>query len=865
MAKSKREQTNQTLSAGHESWQRITQLATELATLPETADLPRFITQKLKEFTGAAFVSFGTYLPESKQISLLHVETESSFLTTFRKISGIDTHSVLSPVDEETYARMCIEKIGYCDTLTEVTFGAISPVISTALQKVLGWNRFIGIVYIYEDNLYGTSVLGFRNKDPEPPKEFLTAAASLISVTIRRWKADQERQKTNLAFNLSEEKFRTIFEGSTIGIELYDVKGILVTANKASFDIFGIQDDSSLGFNLFQGTSLNEELKQKLRNGETINYQATFDFDRIRELGQYHSIRTGQAVMEYVITPLTTKGKEVLIGYLLQVQEITERRKSETIQKILYNISNAVVTTRDVQDLIGIIHEQLRVLVDTTNFYVAFYDESSGMLTTPYTKDEKDSFTSWPAAKSMTGYVIMQDKSMLITQKDFQEMVRLGILEMIGIPAACWLGVPLHIDGKVIGAFVMQSYDNPQAYSMKDMEIMEFVSGQISLSIQRKQTEEKLRQNEERFRNLTDTATDGIIAIDAERRITFFNKAAEHIFGYSANEIIFQMVDVIIPEDYRPRLKSMIRHLQTGKSRILGMTFEIKGERKGGEIFPVELSVSKVMVKNETNFIGIIRDITERKKEKEELEKSTKELQESNAAKDKFFSIIAHDLKSPFNSILGLTNVLIEDYQSFNEKEIEKTLTAIKISSERAFELLENLLVWANSQTGRITFNPREFNLKIAIDEIIMLVEAQAARKKIRIISSCKEDCPAFGDNQMIQTVIRNLVSNAIKFTPPGGEITVSITKSDNHIEVSVKDTGTGIAADDIQKLFRIETKYSTRGTENETGTGLGLILCKEFIEKHGGKIWVESEEGKGSTFIFTLFLYEGGVTNPSP
>ena len=223
-----------------------------------------------------------------------------------------------------------------------------------------------------------------------------------------------------------------------------------------------------------------------------MTYQACFDFDLVNKLGQYTTGRTGKGEMEYYITPLMANGEGDLSGYLLQVKEITEQKNAEKIRQMLYNISSAVVTTRDTAELIGIIREELGTLVDTTNFYVAFYNELTGMLSTPYLQDESDNMTSWPAAKSLTGYAIMQNRPVLITDKEFPELIRNGTIEMIGVPSACWLGVPLHVDGKAIGAFVVQSYDNPQAYSVKDMEILEFVSDQISLAVQRKQAEADL-------------------------------------------------------------------------------------------------------------------------------------------------------------------------------------------------------------------------------------------------------------------------------------------------------------------------------------------------------------------------------------
>ena len=370
----------------------------------------------------------------------------------------------------------------------------------------------------------------------------------------------------------------------------------------------------------------------------------------------------------------------------------------------------------------------------------------------------------------------------------------------------------------------------------------------------RKQVEDSLRESEERFRKLTEVATDAIISIDSQGRIQLFNLAAERIFGYTMQEIHFQTIDLLIPEKYgKIFMNGIKRYFDTGVSTILGRIFEFKGKRKNREVFPLEMSLSEAHAGSETIFIGIVRDITHRKRTEMQIQKFTTALRESNATKDKFFSIIAHDLKSPFNAILGLTNVLIEDYRSLDEKRIESLLNTIKSSSERAFDLLENLLVWANSQTGLIDYNPQPLNLKNLISESMELMEGPATNKGIRMDAEVTDKCQVLADKQMILTVLRNLISNAVKFTPFGGRIVITVKPDQDLCEISVRDSGIGIPTKDMEKLFRIDNKYSTRGTADEKGTGLGLILCKEFVEKHGGKIWVESEEGKGSTFSFTL------------
>ena len=192
-------------------------------------------------------------------------------------------------------------------------------------------------------------------------------------------------------------------------------------------------------------------------------------------------------------------------------------------------------------------------------------------------------------------------------------------------------------------------------------------------------------------------------------------------------------------------------------------------------------------------------------------------------------------------------------YSKHDEDEIGKILDAIKKSSEKAYELTENLLLWANSQTGKIAFDPSECSLRKIIGQTIDLATVSASMKQIRILFVMKEDCVVKADVQMAHTVLRNLLSNAIKFTPEGGVISVSSVNRENYCEISVRDTGVGIPPEYIEKLFRIDSKYSTPGTNEEKGSGLGLILCREFVEKNGGKIWAESRPGKGSVFFFTL------------
>ncbi len=248
----------------------------------------------------------------------------------------------------------------------------------------------------------------------------------------------------------------------------------------------------------------------------------------------------------------------------------------------------------------------------------------------------------------------------------------------------------------------------------------------------------------------------------------------------------------------------------------------------------------------------------ELKVQKEEIQNFANELEIANKTKDKFFSIIAHDLKSPFGALLGFSDMLLANYKEYDDDKRETYIKHINDSSIKTYKLLENLLTWAQSQTGRLEFSPENFNIQTLINEIISLLQEPAENKEIKLISKTEKDLFVNADKNMINTVIRNLISNAIKFTPKGGGITLEssrVIKENNQelIQISVKDSGVGISPEIKSKLFKITENVTTQGTDNETGTGLGLILCQEFIEKHNGKIWVESEFEKGSEFLFTI------------
>lgn len=239
-----------------------------------------------------------------------------------------------------------------------------------------------------------------------------------------------------------------------------------------------------------------------------------------------------------------------------------------------------------------------------------------------------------------------------------------------------------------------------------------------------------------------------------------------------------------------------------------------------------------------------------------ELEKKNVQLHELNASKDKFFSIISHDLRSPFTVLLGYTEIMSENVEMYTPDELKEDVINLQNAAKKLYALLENLLTWSRIQRGVMKYVPKPIDVYEIVQNNIRLFTPKAKQKQITLRTLLRQHLIASADYQMVDTVIRNLTSNALKFTPAGGSVLFSATQNEQFIEVSVADTGVGISEEAFPRMFRIDTHYIKSGTDGEEGTGLGLILCRELVEKNSGKIWVESKFGEGTTFRFTLPLF---------
>lgn len=360
----------------------------------------------------------------------------------------------------------------------------------------------------------------------------------------------------------------------------------------------------------------------------------------------------------------------------------------------------------------------------------------------------------------------------------------------------------------------------------------------------------------------------GVTITDLNGTIVYTNPADAAMHGYTVDDLLGRDVRVFAPPDYRRPMSPQKVQEWNGSVR------ESLNLRKDGSTFPVWLISDTV--KDETGtpvaVVTTCEDITERKAAERELQRHrnhleelvedrTRKLREANAqledlnvSKDTFFSIISHDLKNPFSVMLGYAQLLEENFDRYDREKQFRLIQKMRGSAERLYVLLENLLTWARIQQGGIECVPDTLDMRKVTEETRELLLAVASQKQIELHNAVPAHTYVFADHNMTSTVIRNLLSNALKFTPSGGRIDVSVAhQTDDAVSIAVTDTGTGIAPGDLPKLFRIDVHYSNPGTAGEKGSGLGLNLCKDLIEVNGGTIAVQSRQGEGTTFTVTL------------
>jgi PAS domain S-box-containing protein len=368
---------------------------------------------------------------------------------------------------------------------------------------------------------------------------------------------------------------------------------------------------------------------------------------------------------------------------------------------------------------------------------------------------------------------------------------------------------------------------------------------------------EKLRSINAELEKLSIVASEtdnAIIIMDPEGNVEWLNEGFTKLYGWTTDELVRDLGKNLKDFSTNKDISTIIKRCRESKRSMVYVSLDYN---KSGERIWAQTTLTPVLDRDGEviKLVTIDSDISKIKEAESQISRQRDDLQELNAAKDKFFSIIAHDLKNPFSVLLSVTEALHEGFSGLSDVEKSRSIQKIHQSANLLYNLLDNLLQWSMSQTGRIKYEPEKMDLGTVVVSTVSILRLKAESKKIRLQSEIPQKTYVMADVDMVKTVVRNLMVNAIKFNKEGGHVRAYSRQQKEFLEVSIEDTGIGMSDEDVKKLFRIDVKNKTIGESKEKGTGLGLILSKEYIEKNGGTIRVESQLGTGSRFIFTLPL----------
>ncbi len=623
-----------------------------------------------------------------------------------------------------------------------------------------------------------------------------------------------ERKQAEVELLNAEEKYRIITQASLDIIFILDKTGKIIFSNNTMATILGYQSNEFLGKSFTHFVPKKELPKYFKKLVDVFMHKEVIDFNTqvYHKDGNLLDVEINGKLIQH-------EGKLAALG---TIRDITERKQAEeTLKKseeehrfLFENTPNGVIylnakgeivhANKAAEQILGVSITEMQGLKSCDPRWKAIREDG-----TVYPCEELPAFISLK-----TGQAIKNAKMCVYN--------------------------PLCNSDKIININSLPKFKNNETKPYQVVTTFEDITAQ-------KKAERELKESEEKYANAQAIAHLGHWELDIINNELTWSDEIYKIFGFESRE--FKISYDVFLESVHPDDREMVKAAYSNslQNKTIYET-EHRLLLKSGIVKCVqEKCITKFNDKGEPiRSLGTVLDITKRKKA-EQL------LKESNAAKDKIFSIIAHDLRSPFNSILGFSELLIENTQDFEVAEIKKYLGIINSSAKSTLVLLDNLLNWARSQTGKVDFIPEEIGLASIIQEIIELSNLSVKSKNISLNYSSLDEIEVYADENMLMVILRNLISNAIKFTNPNGKIDITALQNDNFIEIAVSDNGVGMKEETRKKLFDISANITTRGTANEKGSGLGLILCKEFVAKHGGKIWVESEVGKGSTFYFTL------------
>jgi PAS domain S-box-containing protein len=627
-----------------------------------------------------------------------------------------------------------------------------------------------------------------------------------------------ERKRIEQALRESEEKYRLMFETAHEGIVVaQDYK--FVYFNQKALNITGYTESELLNMPFLNIIDNDDHATL------TRNYQRRIAGEKVEQIYEVRIVRKDKEIRWVTLAGarMIWNGEPATFNF---INDITERKQTELLLKAS--------------------EEKYRLLTENTSDVIWILNHTTGKMT----------FIS-PSIFHLRGFTVEEAMSQTLDEsltpesaKYVAESIEKKLPDFLANKLTSQTRVLSEVqqpckDGSIIWVEIATQF---QFNSAGEVEILG-VSRNVD---QRKKLENEIISNEKKYRLLFENSPLGIYIANTDGDVIDCNQSLLNILDSPSLEMT-KKINVL---KFPPLIENgyagiFMQCLTENKTISVEMPYQSawgKTMYLSNYVIPLTNSEGKV-----EKIYTLMEDITIRKQTEESLKISEASLKELNATKDKFFSIIAHDLKNPFSSIVGLSELLKEDAHDLEISEIIQYSELINTSANNTMLLLENLLEWAQMQQERVLFEPKLLVLSELVKESVSTLSFNAEQKNIQLVRKIPARLIINADKDMLKTLLRNLVNNAIKYTKSGGKVEISAIENNNEIQVSVADNGIGISKENILKLFNIGSGFSTHGTNNEKGTGLGLILCREFVLKHNGKIWIDSELGAGSTIHFTI------------
>jgi len=648
-----------------------------------------------------------------------------------------------------------------------------------------------------------------------------------------------------------------------------DPNGRILSASGSFAEMCGINEPSSINQNSFVTFLTHDEIEKGL-----IGFHSLVSGDKESYSGKLLVRRTSREALVAEVSMKPVRKASQIIAVLVSFRDITgqldlqESAGRNQIRLARFNntfLGFSPAPEINLNRMVVLLGEMLGASFSSFFRMVNGQAESLTSWNSPFLTDFDPGITSQMVLQKLNNqqpdYILVSKPDVMAHYSEYPALEHSGIKSLLGLPVMS--------DNQVSGLLVLGFTYHYQLRS-DDRDFCRMVVSAIALENIRIGAASAGNNNDINYRELFDFFTDAIYILSEDGSFVDVNLGASLLYGCSREDLIGKSF-IDLSAEHRNNtddLSAAIANAFQGESQEL----EWWGTRQNGEIFPNDIVLNKGRYFGKDVVIAIGRDISERKHVEDKLLNYNLELKETNQSKDKFFSILAHDLKNPFGGLLGFIDLLYEDIDELTTDQVKEYLQNIRTASYHTYSLLENLLEWSRIQTGKVQFRPSRFDLREEIESVVQVLEANAVRKNIKLLNLVPAGVEAEADRNMIHSVIQNLTANAIKFSNSNSSVTISgkytavpgtrsldndesNSKPRKWYEISVTDTGIGIPEEIRPKLFKLDGQFSMAGTANEPGTGLGLILCKEMVEKNGGQIRVESASGNGSTFAFTLPL----------